>query len=417
MSNSAFPLAWCRAQFPALAREMNGRPVVFFDGPGGSQTPQRVIDAIAGYLGNTNANVGGQYITSLESDDILEAAHLQVADFLGTPSPESVIFGANMTTLTFALSRALARTWKAGDEIIVTRLDHDANVTPWTLAARDAGATVRTIGINAGDCTLNLDELDAALSPRTRLVAVGCASNIVGTINPVGEICRKAHAVGAQVFLDAVHYAPHCLPDVTAWDCDFAACSAYKFFGPHVGVLWGRPELLKSLTPYKLRPVTESLPGRWMTGTQNHEGIAGTLAAMDYLTDLGREIRPGVNSRRDALVAAYDAVGEFERVLCERLLDGLARIDGVRVLGITDSHRLHERTPTISFIHANKSAAEIARRFGELGLFVGNGNFYALQVTESLGLEPDGVVRVGLMHYTTPDEVDRLLTALAEICS
>lgn len=415
ISDSRFPLDWCRSQFPALAREVGGRPVVYFDGPGGSQTPRRVIDAVAGYLGNTNANVGGQYVTSRESDAMLETAHRAVAEFLGTAISESVIFGANMTTLTFALSRALARTWKVGDEIIVMRLDHDANVTPWVLAARDAGATVRTVDINANDCTLNLDELDAALSPRTRLVAVGCASNIVGTINPVGEICRRAHAVGAQVFLDAVHFAPHCLPEVTAWNCDFAACSAYKFFGPHVGVLWGRPELLKSLTPYKLRPVTESLPGRWMTGTQNHEGIAGTLAAIDYLTDLGREIQPQAKTRRDALVAAYDAIGKFERDLCARLLDSLAKIDGLRVLGITDRNRLHERTPTVSFVHVKKSAAEIAQRLGEQGLFVGNGNFYALQVTEALGLEPNGVVRVGLMHYTTPDEVDQLLAAISAL--
>jgi cysteine desulfurase family protein (TIGR01976 family) len=320
-----------------------------------------------------------------------------------------------MTTLTFAFSRALAQTWRPGDEVLVTRLDHDGNVTPWVLAARDAGAMVRYVELKKDDCTLDLDDLRAKLSPRTRLVAVGCASNIVGTINPVGEIARLVHAVGGQVFLDAVHYAPHALPDVTAWDCDFLACSAYKFFGPHVGVLWARPELLKSLAPYKLRPVTETLPGRWMTGTQNHEGIAGTRAAVEYLADLGRQIAPAASDRRAALAAAYSAIGRYERDLAQRLLSGLAALSGVRVLGITDSNRLEERAPTVAFVHARRTPAEIAERLGRQGLFVGDGNFYALQFVESFGLQADGVVRIGLMHYTTAAEVDRLLQALREL--
>ena len=338
-----------------------------------------------------------------------------MAEFVGSSHAESIVFGANMTTLTFALSRVLSRTWRAGDEVVVTRLDHDGNVTPWVLAARDAGATVRYVDFHKSDCTLDLQDFAAKLSPRTRLVAVGCASNIVGTINPVREICRQAHAVGAQVFLDAVHYAPHALPDVTDWDCDWLACSAYKFFGPHVGVLWGRPELLTSLTPYKLRPATESLPGRWMTGTQNFEGIAGTKAAVDYLAALGRQVGTPSASLRDALQKAYSAIADYERNLASKLITGLLEIPQIKVLGLTDPARIHERTPTVSFIHEKLTAEEIADQLGHQGLFVGHGNFYALQVSEALGLEPQGVVRVGLMHYNTQSEIDRLLTEMCKL--
>ena len=411
-SQADFPVEWCRVQFPALKRIVAGQPVAFFDGPGGSQVPQRVIDAVGHYLAHTNANRGGQYATARESDELLESAHVTMAEFLGTPNPESVIFGANMTTLTFAVSRAISRSWKPGDEIIVTRLDHDGNVTPWVLAARDAGATVQYVDFHKADCTLDLQDFSSKLSSRTRFVAIGCASNIVGTVNPVAEMCRQAHAVGAQVFLDAVHYAPHSLPDVTVWGCDWLACSAYKFFGPHVGILWGRSELLKSLSPYKLRPVTESLPGRWMTGTQNFEGIAGAKAAVDYLSDLGRQIGPTTASFRESLRTAFSAIGDYERHLVSALLTGLEAIPQIRILGLTDRKRLRERTPTVSFTHARLTAIEIADRLGQLGLFVGHGNFYALQVTEAFGLEPQGVVRVGLMHYNTLSEVDRLLAAL-----
>jgi cysteine desulfurase family protein (TIGR01976 family) len=407
-----FPIDWCRTQFPALNRSVGGNPAAYFDGPGGSQVPRRVIDAVGHYLAHTNANRGGHYATARESDELLESAHATMAAFVGAAQPESIVFGANMTTLTFALSRAIGRTWRPGDEVVVTRLDHDANVTPWVLAAQDAGVTVRYVDFHKSDCTLDLDDFAAKLSPRTRLVAVGCASNIVGTINPVREICRQAHAVGAQVFLDAVHFAPHALPDATEWDCDWLACSAYKFFGPHVGVLWGRPELLASLTPYKLRPVTETLPGRWMTGTQNFEGIAGTKAAVDYLADLGRQVGGASGSLRDTLRAAYAAIAGYERDLAAKLLAGLAEISSVKVLGLTDPDRLHERTPTVSFLHDRLPAEEVADRLGRAGLFVGHGNFYALQVSEAFGLEPQGVVRVGLMHYNTPAEIDRLLTEL-----
>src|SRR5947209_1719737 len=272
-----------RQQFPALHRTIDGQTPLFLDGPGGTQVPQRVIDAVVHYLGTCNANHGGGFATSRESDRLLHAAHVAVADLLNAPSPDEIIFGANMTTLTLHLSRAVGKTLRPGDEVIVTRLDHDANVTPWVLAARDAGAVVRTCDIHPEDCTLDLDNLRRLLGPRTRLVALGCASNAVGTINDVRTVTRWAHEVGARVFLDAVHYAPHGPIDVQAWDCDFLACSVYKFFGPHVGVLWGRRRLLEELPAYKLRPVPDDLPGRWMTGTQNHEGLAGVAAAVDYL--------------------------------------------------------------------------------------------------------------------------------------
>ena len=415
MTKNDFQLNWCRNQFPALKRIVNGHPVAFFDGPGGSQVPQGVIDAVGHYLAHTNANRGGQYATAQESDELLESAHATVADFVGTSHAESIVFGANMTTLTFALSRAISKTWQAGDEIVVTRLDHDGNVTPWVLAARDAGVTVNYVDFHRADCTLDLQDFAAKLTPRTKLAAIGCASNIVGTINPVEKLCQQAHAVGAQVFLDAVHYAPHALPDVTRWGCDWLACSAYKFFGPHVGVLWGRPELLKSLTPYKLRPVTETLPGRWMTGTQNFEGIAGTKAAVDYLTELGRQVGGPADSRRKLLETAYAAIGDYERQLASRLIEGLVAIPQLTVYGLTDLQRVGDRTPTVSFVHKKMPAIELAAKLGQQGLFVGHGNFYALQVSEAFGLEPAGVVRVGLMHYNSHSEIDRLLTAIESL--
>src|SRR5579884_3093341 len=277
----------CRRQFPALHGQRNGRTPIFLDGPGGTQVPRRVIDAIVHYLSTCNANHGGVFATSQESDRILAEAHQAVADLLHAPSADEIIFGQNMTTLTLHLSRSLAQTWRPGDEVLVTRLDHDANVSPWVLAARDAGATVRFIDVHPEDCTLDLDSLRRLLDDRTRLVAVGCASNAVGTFNDVARLTRWAHEVRALAFLDAVHYAPHGPMDVQAWDCDFLACSAYKFFGPHVGVLWGRRELLESLPAYKVRPAPDTLPDRWMTGTQNHEGLAGVPAAVDYLAEIG----------------------------------------------------------------------------------------------------------------------------------
>jgi cysteine desulfurase family protein (TIGR01976 family) len=334
---------------------------------------------------------------------------------VGGDDPETIIFGANMTSLTFALSRALARTWRPGDEILVTRLDHDANVTPWVLAARDAGATVRQVNIRPDDCTLDMDDLAAKLSPHTRLVAVGLASNAVGTINPVDRIVHLAHEAGALVYVDAVHWAPHRLIDVGGLECDFLVASAYKFFGPHVGVLWGRRRLLEELPAYKVRPAPESLPGRWMTGTQNHEGIAGTLAAVEYLAGIGRGLVPAVKNRRAALETAYQAITAYERGLIGQLLSGLVELPSIRVWGITDPARLCQRVPTVAITHRRLRPAELAGELARRGIFVWHGNFYALPLTEALGLEPDGLLRIGLLHYNTAEEVDRLLKALGEL--
>jgi len=396
-----------RERFPALARRIHGRPAAYLDGPAGTQVPRVVIDAVGAYLAEHNANSGGVFPTSRETDAMLREAHGAAADFLGAEDPETVVFGPNMTTLTLAVSRALARTWKAGDEVVVSRLDHDANVTPWVLAARDAGVTVREIAIRTEDCTLDLEDLASKLGERTRLVAVGAASNAVGTLNPVREIVTRAHGVGAQVFIDAVHLGPHLPIDVAAWDCDFLACSAYKFFGPHVGLLWGRRESLEQLPVYKLRASPDGLPHRWHTGTENFEGIAGTMAAIDYLAGLG-----GPGDRRAALLRAFDAIREHERGLAGRLLRGLSELGSVKVWGIRDPARLDERVPTVSFTHARLQPRAVAEALAAQGIFVWHGNFYALPVTESLDLEPDGMVRVGLVHYNTAEEVDRLLEAL-----
>ncbi len=411
-SPSDFPIDFCRGQFPALSRTIDGQPAVYFDGPAGSQVPQRVADAVVHYLLHTNANHEGLFATSRESDAMIEAAHRAVADFVGCDDPSTIVFGPNMTSLTFALSRSLARTWQPGDEIVVTRLDHDANVTPWVLAARDAGATVRHVGIRPEDCTLDMDAMGEAITPRTRLVAVGCASNAAGTVNPVAEIGRMAHDVGALVFLDAVHYAPHALLDVAAWDCDFLACSAYKFFGPHEGVLWGRRELLDELPAYKVRPAPDDPPGRWMTGTACHEGIAGTLAAVEYLADLGRQLSPRASGRRAALCAAFEEIAAYERVLTVQMLAGLAELPGVTIWGITDPARFDKRVPTIAITHQKLSPHTLARRLAEQAIFVWHGNFYALPLTEALGLEPEGMVRIGLLHYNTAEEVQRLVEAV-----
>ncbi|MDG1895584.1 MAG: cysteine desulfurase-like protein [Fuerstiella sp.] len=405
-----------RSQFPALSREAGDHSAAFFDGPAGTQVPQRVIDAVSAYYVQHNANHGGLFPTSRESDAVLATAHQAVADLLGSDDPGTVSFGPNMTTLTLSLSRALARRWKPGDEVIVSRLDHDANFTPWVLAAADAGATVRYIDINPIDCTLDLDDFKAKLNDRTRLVAVGCASNAVGSVNPVKEICQLSSAAGALTFLDAVHFAPHSLINVNEFGCDFLACSAYKFFGPHVGILWGRRRLLEELSAYKLRPAADTLPDKWMTGTQNHECIAGTLAAVDYLTGLGRTVADNETlSRRSALKRAYQTITEYEQQLIWHLIDGLRSLESFRLWGIGDPLRHAERLPTISITHSRRKPAEIAEGLGRKGLFVWHGNYYALPLTERLGLEPDGMIRIGVVHYNTLEEVDRLLAALQDL--
>lgn len=405
-----------RTQFPALSRRVGNDFAAFFDGPAGTQVPNAVIDAVSDYYRNHNANHGGQFATSQESDLVLDAAHKAVADFLGTPDPDTVCFGANMTSLTFALSRALGRTWQVGDEVVVSRLDHDSNFTPWVLAARDAGATVRYVDIDPADCTLRIDDLKTKINERTRLVAVGVASNAVGTVNPVSDICGFAHEVGALTFIDAVHSAPHQLIDVESINCDFLACSAYKFFGPHIGIMYGKRELLESTVPYKLRPAPDELPGRWMTGTQNHECLAGTLAAIDYLANIGRDLADDhALPRRAALATAYDSIGTYESSLIWKLLDAVAAMGVYRVYGITDRGRSAERLPTISLTHASQSPAHLAKALGQRGYFVWSGNYYAQPLTEALGVEPGGMVRVGVVHYNTEKEIDRLIAALEDL--
>jgi len=402
-----------RRQFPALARLQDGRPVAYFDGPAGTQVPQVVIDRIADYLAHHNANCGAPFGTSIESDAILQSAREAMADFLGAGDSDEIAFGPNMTTLTMAFSRALGATWKPGDQIIVSRLDHDANVTPWVLAARDAGATVKFIEVNLEDCTLNLESFRSALSNKTRLVAVGYASNCVGTINPVREIVAAARSVGALSFIDAVHYAPHGLIDVAEIGCDVLVCSAYKFFGPHVGILWGRRSLLETLQPYKLRPAPEALPGRWMTGTQCHECIAGVTAAVDYLAGVLGETASV--PRRERLRNSFQSITGHEQDLARRLLIGLQEIPALKVVGISDLERLAERVPTVSVVHPSKSPRGLAEGLARGGHFVWPGNHYALPLTETLGLEPGGTLRIGIVHYNTHDEVDRLLAALAQL--
>ncbi len=409
-------IAWSRAQFPALAQEVHGRPAVFFDGPGGTQVPQRVIDAIADYLTHSNSNTHGAFLTSHRTDETIAAAHSAMADLLNCDADE-VVFGANMTTLTFAFSRAFARDLRPGDEIVLTRLDHDANFAPWK-ALEEQGVVIKVVDVDVEDCTLDMADLARQITPRTRLVAVGFASNAVGTINDVAEVTRMAHSVGALSYIDAVHYAPHGPIDVRALDCDFLACSPYKFFAPHSGVLYGKREHMQRLSPYKVRPSTNESPGRWMTGTQSHEAMAGVTAAIDYLADLGHRVAPeqAAGSRRAALGAAMHAIQAYERGLAEQMISGLLAIPGLSFYGITDPERFGSRTPTVAIRIDGHSPEELAEALGEQGIFAWNGNYYAINLTERLGLEDQGgMLRIGLVHYNTGEEVERLLTALREI--
>lgn len=409
-----------RQQFPAFERRENGFPVGYFDGPAGTQVPRSVAEAVSRYLLATNANHGGLFQTSIESDVILDHAHQAFADFVGCEDPGEIAFGQNMTSLTFAFSRALSQEWEPGDEIIVTRMDHDANVTPWVLAARDRGASVNFVEFDPLTFELNLDHLHSLLSERTRLVAVGCASNASGTINPVREICDMARSFGALSYLDAVHYAPHRRIDVGDFGCDFLVCSSYKFFGPHTGIFWGKREHLERIPAYKVRPAPDELPGKWMTGTQSHECIAGSTAAIDYLAGLGRELVGEAESqlsRKDALDVAFRAIAEYEAGLADRLLQGFETIPGLKVWGIPEPGRRDARVATFSITLDDVDTEWVAQQLCERGHFVWHGNYYALEFSQSLGLEPGGMVRIGAMHYNTLEEVDRLLADLRIIAA
>ena len=409
-------LTWVRAQFPALAQTVNGHPAVFLDGPGGTQVPQRVIDAISGYLRRNNANTAGAYATSRNTDAMIAEARRAMADFFNC-DPDEVVFGPNMTTLTYAISRSIGRELHPGDEILLTHLDHDANISPWR-ALEEHGVTIRLAEINEEDCTLDMHDLTAKITERTKLVAVGYASNAVGTINHAEEVIRLAHKAGALAYIDAVHYAPHGPIDVRALDCDFLVCSTYKFFGPHMGVLYGKREHLKRLVPYKVRANTNAIPNRWEWGTLNHECIAGITACVDYLADLGRRGDPSASTRRSALLAAYKAIQQHERELMERLISGLLAVPGLKLYGIHNPQRFNQRCPTVAVRIAGWTPLQLATKLGERGFFTWDGNYYALNLTERLNVEKDGgFLRIGLAHYNTTEEVERFLAALREIVS
>ena len=404
----AIPHDKLRAQFPSLSQQVNGRLAVFLDGPGGTQTPTAVMDAMSAYFSRDNANTGGPFATSQRTDETVAAARRETASFLHAARPEEIVFGQNTTSLFFALSHALGRTWHAGDEVIVTSLDHDANVAPWTQAAADAGATVRTWEFRREDCTLHLEDLEALLGERTRLVAMTHASNAVGTIPDVAGAIRlvRAKAPHALVTIDAVHYTPHNPVDVQALGCDFLGCSAYKFCGPHLGILYGKYEHLDRLQAYKVRPSSSKPPGKWETGTQSFESIAGLRAALAYLAQLGPD-------GGDDPHAAMRAVRGYEKELTGAFLAGAAQVPGLKIYGLTDPARMGERTPTFGVTLEGWNAGKVAARLGEEGFFVWDGNFYAVDVVNRLALgDKGGLVRIGFAHYNTLAEVDGVLAAL-----
>ncbi len=413
-------LAAIRERFPAL-----NRPAVFLDNPGGTQIASFSLVRMTKYLLECNANHGGAFPTSAASDLILDEAHRAMADFLNAAQSEEIIFGANMTTLTLHISRSISRLWKAGDAIVLTRLDHDANVTPWVLAAQDHGCEVIWVNFHPEDGTLDMDEMQAALERKPRFVAVGYASNSLGTINPLAKIIKMAHEAGAWVYVDAVQYAPHGPIDVQKSDCDFLVCSAYKFFGPHIGILYGRRELLEQLFAYKVRPASDQLPGKFETGTQNHEGIAGLLGALEYFEWLGAQFgdeyaeglaEEDYQGRRLALKKALTAIRAYEFELSRSLLSVLEAVPGLKLYGPTDARHLENRVPTFSFRLQELSPRQATEKLAELGIYAWDGNYYALGITERLGLEQHGgMLRVGAVHYNTLDEVQRLKAALLQI--
>ena len=401
-----------RAQFPALQLEVDGKTAVYLDGPGGTQVPQNVIDATSMYLAHGGSNSGGPFLTSHYSDEITSDARHAMMDFYNAHRPEEIVFGQNMTSLTFSMSRAIARTWQPGDEIVVSRLDHDANISPWLLAAEDREVSVRWLDFDPTDCTLRLETLSSLLNDKTRLVAITFASNAVGTITDVKRAVQMIHEVGALAYVDSVHYAPHGLIDVQDLDCDFLVASVYKFFGHHVGVLYGKYEHLDRLTAYKVRPASNRSPGKWETGTQSFESQAGVTAAVDYIASLGGN----AGTRRERLVRAMSAIKQHEMALSEHFLTGATQIAGLRVYGITDIENLENRTPTFAVSLEGYTPKEVATELGDQGLFVWHGDYYAVAVMERLGLQTKGgLVRIGFVHYNTHDEVDRVLAALAAL--
>ena len=412
-----FDLDAVRAQFPALTLTDNGKRRIYFDNPAGTQVPQSVADAMSRCLLETNANVGGRFVTSKAADQVVEGARAAMADLLNADSPEEIVFGQNMTTLTLHLSRSIGRLFEPGDEIILSRMDHDANVWPWVLIARDLGLEVKWLSFDTDTFEFDLERLDELFTNRTRLVCICGASNLLGTLNDIASVCARAKIAGALTYIDGVQSVPHVATDVKAIGCDFLACSPYKFFGPHQGVLYGRRELLERLEPYKVRPAPERHPGCFETGTQSHEGFAGITAAVDYFAWIG-ETMAGASGRRDALTAAMSLLFEYEKTLAARLIDGLLDIDGVRVLGITDKTALDRRVPTVSFTHDRVAPGDIAQHLADDNIFVWNGHNYAVEVAKSLGIyESGGAVRIGPVHYNSAGEVDETLGRLSDLLS
>lgn len=404
-----------RQQFPSLNRKD-----VFFDNPGGTQIAQQSLDRINRYLLECNANYEGIFPTSKQSDEVLHEAHAAMADFLNAASPDEIVFGNNMTTLTFNISRSLGHALKPADEIVVTRLDHDANISPWLLLAEDRGCKVTWVDFDVEDGTLDLESFARALERKPRIVAFGYASNALGTINPVRKLARMAREAGAIVYIDAVQYAPHGPIDVQDIGCDFLVCSSYKFFGPHAGILYGRYDVLDELKAYKVRPASDRPPHKFQTGTQNHEGIAGVLGAIEYLEWLGSQFgatqdwsESGFSGRRLTLKKAMSAIRSHEFELSRALIGAIQAVEGVHIYGLTDLRRFEERVPTVSFTVEGREPRVVAERLAQEGFYVWDGNYYALAVTQRLNLEErGGMVRVGAVHYNTLDEVARLSPAL-----
>ncbi len=421
MTDFQFDPTPLRARFPSLSLTLDAHPAVFFDNPGGTQVPEAVIDAVSSYYKSANANVGGAFETSRRTDSVVAEARAAAADLLNAPGPETIVFGPSMTALTFHLARSLAESIQPGDEVVVTALDHDANVAPWA-DLEAAGAKLHVVPVHLTDGTLDMDCLASVLSPRTKLVAVTHASNAVGTVPDVAQIIQMAHAVGALVFVDAVQYAPHGPIDVQTLDCDFLACSPYKFFGPHAGILYGKAEHLRRLTPHKVKPSKDAIPYRWELGTLNHEGLAGVSAAIAYLESIGTQYglpfqaeyaAQGHTGRRLTLKTALAAVRAYEQTLSRHLITSLQSIPDIKIYGLTDPARLDERLPTVAFTWPRLTPRETAEYLAEFGICVWSGNYYALRLVEALGLEGSGgAVRVGLAHYNTIDEIDRMIAAL-----
>lgn len=407
-----------RTKFPSLAHQVAGKNVIYLDNPAGTQVPKQVMDAVVEYYTTMNANQGGAFATSRATDAMVAESRAIVADMLCAPRAEEIVFGANMTTLNFAFSRALAQTLPDDAEIVLTRMDHDANVSPWLMVARDRNLTVEWVDFDPEAGTLNLDTLAAALSPKTKVVAAVHASNALGTINPAKQIAEMAHSVGALYVMDAVQSAPHVAIDVAEIGCDILLCSAYKFFGPHVGIMWGRYDLLESLPAYKVRPSHDETPFRWETGTPSFETIHGTAASVRYLESLAGDSNEPIGNytgRRLRLKQAFANMQAYELQLAEKLITGLQAIKGVTIAGITDMDKLEQRVATVAFVKEGKHPDEIAQKLADQNIFVWSGNYYAVEVMKRLGRESDGMVRVGAVHYNTMDEIDAFLNAVERI--